>query len=167
MQSLSLFLADESKTTDCGSRLAQVIVASLALRESLVITLRGDLGAGKTTLVRAALRALGIESAIKSPTYTLLEPYNVTQAQSPMSLTHALNIAHLDLYRLQEPEELEYIGARNLRSDYHLSLIEWPDKGQGFIPQPDIKIQLNHKDRGRTLEIETSEEIRLTSLKDI
>ena len=103
--------------------------------------------------MRACLRALAIESAIKSPTYTLLEPYEVLvkmQSDSDKDINlESLKIAHLDLYRLQEPEELDYIGGRDLSSQFNVVFIEWPEKGQGAMPSSDINIQLNHIDTGR------------------
>ncbi|HEX7416683.1 MAG TPA: tRNA (adenosine(37)-N6)-threonylcarbamoyltransferase complex ATPase subunit type 1 TsaE [Steroidobacteraceae bacterium] len=101
-------------------------------RGAAIVHLGGDLGSGKTTWVRGFLRALGITQHIKSPTYTLLERYE------PASLV----VVHLDLYRLHGPEELEPLGLRELYAPHHLWLIEWPDRGAGHLPDPDLRLQL-------------------------
>ena len=141
-------LKNEQATNNFGAKLAELLVDILSTKEekSLLIFLNGELGAGKTSLVRACLQSLGVKGAIKSPTYTLLEPYEL-----PESGPKGLKIAHLDLYRLLEPEELDYIGGRNLKESFQIIFIEWPEKGLGALPAADINIQLNHIDTGRTL----------------
>jgi tRNA threonylcarbamoyladenosine biosynthesis protein TsaE len=96
------------------------------------VFLGGELGSGKTTWVRGFLRALGISEHIKSPTYTLIERYEPA----------ALVVVHLDLYRLSGPEELEPLGLRELYAPRHLWLIEWPDRGEAQLPDPDLRLQL-------------------------
>ena len=103
----------------------------------LLIELRGDLGMGKTALTRAFLRALGVTGAVRSPTYTLCEPYEAGGWQ----------IMHLDLYRLGDPEELEYIGVRELDSAGTLAIVEWPDNGAGWLPKPALILVFD--DRGQ------------------
>lgn len=108
-----------------------------------VVLLHGDLGVGKTTLVRGLLRSLGFKGIVKSPTYTLVESYQFDQR----------TIYHFDLYRLGDPEELEYIGGRDYWSGNSLCLIEWPDKAQGFLPEADLELRFRHNDNSRTLEV--------------
>lgn len=106
-----------------------------------VIYLEGDLGAGKTTLARGLLRSLGYTGHVKSPTYTLIEPYELAQA----------TIYHLDLYRLASPEELEWLGFRDLISAEVLLLVEWPERAVGELPVPDLTVSLAFSGEGREL----------------
>jgi tRNA threonylcarbamoyladenosine biosynthesis protein TsaE len=98
----------------------------------LVVYLSGDLGAGKTTLVRGFLRAKGFTGSVKSPTYTLVESYNLTDS----------TVVHLDLYRLREPSELDALGLRDMDRPGHIWLIEWPERGEGRLPPADLSITL-------------------------
>ena len=161
-------LKDAAATDEFGRALAQDLKQALSNSgiESCLVFLHGELGAGKTSLVRACLRELGVEGAIKSPTYTLLEPYEVffSGLESSINKDVGLKIAHLDLYRLLEPEELDYIGGRDLKDNYQLIFVEWPDKAVGYIPQADINIQLNHEDTGRGLYFETELNLHLDEL---
>lgn len=130
---LRLALPDEADTRAFGLRLAQ------ALPERLVIHLRGELGCGKTTLARALVQALQPGARVKSPTYTLLESY-----ATPTRLLH-----HLDLYRIGSPLELEALGLRDLDG---VIVIEWPERGGGAVPAPDLVLALAVAGTGRALE---------------
>jgi len=97
-----------------------------------LIALEGDLGSGKTTFARGFLRAAGVRGPVRSPTYTLMEVYE----------TPALSIVHLDLYRLQDPGELEPLGLREWARPGYVWLIEWPDRGEGLLPPADLRVRL-------------------------
>jgi tRNA threonylcarbamoyladenosine biosynthesis protein TsaE len=107
-----------------------------------IIELSGDLGSGKSTFARGALRALGVTGAIKSPSYTLLETYELP----------AVEALHLDLYRLNDPEELEHLGLADYFRPGTLWLIEWPEKGAGRLPRPDVRFEFSILDGGHRIE---------------
>lgn len=136
MTKLSARLINEQATVEMGRRLAQV------LETGLVIYLEGDLGAGKTTLVRAMIQSLQQEARVKSPTYTLIERY----------IFPDFELIHLDLYRLNDPEEVEYLGLRD-NQDKDVLLIEWPERGQGWIPAADWIVQLAYAESGRNIQV--------------
>lgn len=126
-------LADEAATEALGAALANV------LAPGMLVFLRGQLGAGKTTLVRGMLRALGHEGPVRSPTYALVESYRVA----------GFELHHFDLYRLTDPEELEFIGLRDFLGGDAICMIEWPERGDGMLPRADMEIELHVSDRGR------------------
>jgi tRNA threonylcarbamoyladenosine biosynthesis protein TsaE len=121
-----LELRDEQATEKLGRLLAEL------LSFPGVVFLHGPLGAGKTTLVRALLRGFGYSGLVKSPTYTLVEEY----------LLSAGTLIHFDLYRLADPEELEYMGIRDYFASQALCILEWPEKGCGVLPDAELEIQL-------------------------
>lgn len=132
MMQRSIWLADEAATTALGAALD-------GTRPRLgCVYLHGDLGAGKTTLVRGLLLAAGHEGPVRSPTYTLIEPYALSDRQ----------VFHLDLYRLADSEELEFIGLREL-TDTGLLLVEWPEQGIGVLPEAMLSIALEGEAGGR------------------
>jgi len=132
-----LLLADAEATERAGALLARCP----GLERVRQIHLQGDLGAGKTTLVRGFLRALGHQGAVRSPTYTLLEPYEFD----------GLTVLHFDLYRVADPDELEYLGVREQSDERTLWLVEWPDRGAGWLPEPELVVNLAQQGDGRCL----------------
>jgi tRNA threonylcarbamoyladenosine biosynthesis protein TsaE len=140
-----MFLARASDTEHLGARLAAALLedAGPDVPIKAGIHLIGQLGAGKTTLVRGLARALGIEGPIKSPTYTLVEPYR----RDPITLYH------FDLYRLGNGEELEYLGARDAFAEAALCVIEWPERARGWLPEPDLAVCLSVSGTGRDAEV--------------
>jgi len=132
---IKLSLADEEATITFSHRLAE------QLEPGMVIYLYGNLGAGKTTLVRGILKALGYTGRVKSPTYTLVEPYRID----------GLDLLHFDLYRLRDESEWDSAGFRDDYDGKNIFLIEWPENATGSIPGPDVTITLDILPKGRTL----------------
>jgi tRNA threonylcarbamoyladenosine biosynthesis protein TsaE len=135
-------LADESATEAFGAELAKV------LKPGLMITLSGDLGAGKTALVRAMLRALGYLGKVKSPTYTLVEFYVIS----------SLYLYHFDFYRFNDPDEWHEAGFREYFNENSVCFVEWPEKAGGLLPPPDLKISLEIREPGRNVTVEAGSE---------
>jgi tRNA threonylcarbamoyladenosine biosynthesis protein TsaE len=135
------YLADEAATVAIGQRLGE------SAHGGAVIFLQGELGAGKTTLSRGVLRAFGHSGAVKSPTYTLVEPYQFDGEEGE----EPIQVYHFDLYRLGDAEELEYMGIRDYFTDKAVCLVEWPSRGQGYLPQPDVVLTLQVDAPGRSL----------------
>jgi tRNA threonylcarbamoyladenosine biosynthesis protein TsaE len=140
---VTFILKDESETLAFAEKLAKI------LPSKTLIFLNGPLGAGKTTMVRGILRASGHQGSTKSPTYTLVEPYQLSDKM----------FYHFDLYRLGDPEELEYIGIRDYLTETAICLVEWPEKGAGFMPEADLVINLNYEGEARRITLEASDAI--------
>lgn len=138
---MRLVARNAEETRAVGARLAAAIVAA-DLEDPLVVGLTGDLGAGKTTLVGGLLEALGHAGAVRSPTYTLIEPY----------LLAGRDVVHCDLYRLRHPGELEDLGLRDLMTSRSVLLVEWPARGGDRLGTPDLSLELGYLDDGRTVE---------------
>lgn len=129
-----MYLEDDTSTLELGASVARLC------RPPLVIHLRGDLGAGKTTFARGFIRALGHSGRVKSPTFSLQESYIVENTK----------LFHFDLYRIQDPGELEFIGIRDAAGEADsICLIEWPERGEGAIPKADIEVAFRHAGDGR------------------
>jgi tRNA threonylcarbamoyladenosine biosynthesis protein TsaE len=142
MKQLEYFLPDEAATITIGSGLAEVLKSS-TVQQSLVVYLNGDLGAGKTTLTRGFVRGMGHVGNVKSPTYTLVEPYELAEWR----------IFHFDLYRLADAEELEYMGIRDYFNNDCCCFIEWPEKGTGLLAKADLIINIVYQDEQRIIEL--------------
>lgn len=142
---MSIFLRDEQATVAVGQLLATLCPPGIN------IYLYGDLGAGKTTLVRGMIQSFLPTARVKSPTYTLVEGYELADSEkNPQGIKH---IYHFDLYRLGDPEELEYLGGRDYFSGNAVCLVEWPQRGEGWLAKPDLEIMLNYQQDGRALEL--------------
>ena len=126
MLNKKILLNCEAETIIWAKSLAKIIP------QDIIVYLQGELGAGKTTLVRGFLQGVGFNKAVRSPTYTLVEPYDELE----------IPIYHFDLYRLQNPEELEYIGIRDFIAKQGICFFEWPEKGVGILPPADLSIKL-------------------------
>ena len=133
----SFIIEDEESMVAFGGKLAE------ALMPGLTITLNGDLGAGKTTLSRGILHGLGHHGAVKSPTYTIVEPYQLDIG----------SVYHFDLYRVNDPQELDYIGFTDYLAEASLSLIEWPERGHGYLDDTDMGIEIEHLSSGRRVSV--------------
>ena len=139
---LTFTLLDEFATLTLGADLAKHCKAPC------IIYLQGNLGSGKTTFVRGFLQGLGYQGTVKSPTYTLVEPYEIDNKQ----------IFHFDLYRLNDSSELEYIGIDDYLSTSAISLIEWPEYGKNVLPTPDLTCNIQLIANGRCLQLAASSE---------
>ena len=136
MKTTTIELPDADAAMDWGAALGT------GLGNELVF-LRGELGAGKTTLARGILRGLGHTGPVKSPTYTLLEPYMLGERE----------VLHFDFYRIEDPEELAFIGIDDLMGSAALKLVEWPERARDRLPDPDLDISLHEISGGRLLEM--------------
>ncbi|OGT49445.1 MAG: tRNA (adenosine(37)-N6)-threonylcarbamoyltransferase complex ATPase subunit type 1 TsaE [Gammaproteobacteria bacterium RIFCSPHIGHO2_12_FULL_41_15] len=132
---MKIFLPNEQATINQGLQLAH------QLKPGMIVYLEGDLGAGKTTMVRAMLNELGYDGLVKSPSYTLVESYSVV----------GLSLHHFDLYRLADPEALEYLGLADYLTPSSICLFEWAEKGRGWLPKADLSIKIDILQNGRML----------------
>lgn len=147
-QASRIYLKDEHATVGFGEQIANALRSLAAPGAGIcdfTIYLSGTLGAGKTTFTRGLLVGFGHSAAVKSPTYTLVEPYQLEEQK----------IYHFDLYRLADPEELEYLGIRDYFSESALRIIEWPQKAEGYLPEPDLKVDLDLDVPGRSANVQT------------
>jgi len=134
----TIFLPDEA------AQIALAADVGKQLKSSFVMLLKGDLGAGKTTFARGFIHASGFDGVVKSPTYTLVEPYPISQQRM---------CYHFDLYRLADAEELEFTGARDYFNDNDVCLVEWPERAEGFLPTADWICEFSHRQKGRNLTV--------------
>ncbi len=134
------YVADEAAMLRYGEALAR------ALAPTELVFLEGELGMGKTTLARGLLRGLGFTGHVKSPTYTLVEPYELG----------GLRVYHFDFYRINDPEELEYLGLDDLLSESAIKLVEWPQRAHGRLPRPDRIVRIRAERDGRIIEHHTT-----------
>jgi tRNA threonylcarbamoyladenosine biosynthesis protein TsaE len=142
---------DEAAVARLAARFAAVV------QPPLVLYLRGDLGAGKTTFARAYIHALGYEGYVKSPSYGLLETYEAGGRK----------VLHLDLYRIEDPEELEFLALRDLFDDGTVLLIEWPERGAGHLPDADLTLEFGENDSGRYIVCRGNSQQGLTVARSI
>lgn len=133
-----IMLPTEADLHQFGERLAHLV------KKGSVIFLDGPLGAGKTTLTRGFLRGLGFNDKVKSPTYTLVEPYHLPEC----------DVFHFDFYRLNEAKELEHIGIQEYFTANAICLIEWPEKGSSYVPSPDLTCHIAFAEKGREIRLE-------------
>jgi len=143
-------LESESATLTFGAEIATI------LRPGLIIFLKGDLGAGKTTLARGILRGLGYEGKVKSPTYNLVELYKISR----------LYFYHFDFYRFTDPIEWEEAGFREYFNENSICLVEWPEKGEELLPIADVRISFTIIGTGRNIEIQAGTEVGRQCLSD-
>ena len=137
MKSRQVTVAGEENMVQFGAELGAV------LPDKVLVFLEGELGAGKTTLTRGILRAFGHAGAVKSPTYTLVEPYEIRGKM----------LYHFDLYRVSDPEELEFVGIRDYLEEGHYCLVEWPNRGEGILPLPDLQLTIEVAGLAREIEL--------------
>lgn len=163
MNKLYLNIETAEQMEALGAKLAMIVASCMAgSAQCLVIFLQGDLGAGKTTLTRGFMHGLGHVGAVRSPTYTLVETYMLPP--KPENMSEQIQVHHFDLYRLGDPEELEYIGIRDLLVPGSVSLIEWPTQGEGVLPSPDVSVHIDYDGDGRRVTLDALSDVGLMIL---
>ena len=153
MQHFTAHLHDEEGTAALGASLARALMPGLAIH------LHGDLGAGKTALTRALLHAAGHTGTVKSPTYTLSEPYHIQ-----LDGRH-VNVIHFDLYRMSSAEEFLDAGFREDFNGDNICIVEWPEKADGVLPAPDLNVFLTVAGHGRDVELQASSALGTSCLQ--
>ena len=142
MTEFTQYIPDEGTMLRFGKKLAEVLVKQ-PKDNAIVLYFNGDLGAGKTTLTRGIVQGLGYQGNVKSPTYTLVEEYSIAGKM----------IYHFDLYRLADPEELEFMGIRDYFADNTICLIEWAEKGADLLSPPDLLVNIGYAENARNIEL--------------
>ena len=142
MTEFTQYIPDEGTMLRFGKKLAEVLVKQ-PKDNAIVLYFNGDLGAGKTTLTRGMVQGLGYQGNVKSPTYTLVEEYSIAGKM----------IYHFDLYRLADPEELEFMGIRDYFADNTICLIEWAEKGADLLSPPDLLVNIGYAENARNIEL--------------
>ena len=148
---ITLILNNEAATLACGDKFSRIVACGL------VVYLHGDLGAGKTTFVRGVLHGLGHVGKVKSPTYTLVEPYIIFN----------YNIYHFDLYRFTDEEEWDAAGFRDYFNAQSICMIEWPEKAENVLPEPDIHVHLSHNQSTRKIQFSAGSALGAQCLKKL
>ena len=148
---ITLVLHNEAATLACGDKFSRIMT------NGFVVYLHGDLGAGKTTFVRGVLHGLGHVGKVKSPTYTLVEPYTIFN----------YNIYHFDLYRFIDEEEWDAAGFRDYFNAQSICMIEWPDKAENVLPEPDIHVHLSHYQNARKIQFSAGSALGTQCLKKL
>ncbi len=150
MATVQFASADEAQTEALGARLAAV------LPRAIMLYLHGPLGAGKTTLVRGLLRGLGHAGPVTSPTFTLVEPYELDNVR----------VFHFDFYRVADPAELEFLGLRDYFDGNSVCIVEWPERAGAVLPTPDLDVMIRlSNDRGRVLQLQSHSDIGAAALR--
>ena len=148
---ITLILDNEAATLACGDKFSRIMA------NGLVVYLHGDLGAGKTTFVRGVLHGLGHVGKVKSPTYTLVEPYTIFN----------YNIYHFDLYRFIDEEEWDAAGFRDYFNAQSICMIEWPERAENVLPEPDVHVHLSHYQNARKIQFLASSALGAQCLKKL